>query len=793
MLSAKLLTVIAGLAIIGLIFTYIASEVDRTKRNVGTIVALLVAILCGFALFPVQEKLKGGIDLVGGVKYTVEIQPGEDEDGNPIPVNPDAVEQVKQTLQERIDPTGTLNLFIQGLGTDRLVIEMPGVDAEVAAEVEDKIKRTVRLELKQVHPNSRSLIAQIEAKEAQIPAGYRSYDMDIKDKKGKPTGEVEKILLRQRNIVGGEHVKRANPSGEFGKLLVKLNSDGGDKLLKATSNMKIGTDRMAVVMDGKCLIAPTVQDRLKSSFEISGLDSRAEVRTIAAALNNPLKNSLEILSNSEIGAKLGASIVKQGITAGIIGLALTFVFVLLYYRFAGIIALIGLVLNMLIVFGAMAMLGATFTLPGIAGIVLTIGIAVDANVLIYERLREERANGKSIQSAIRAAYEKAFSAIFDANITSLITAIVLFWLASSTVKGFAVTLTIGILGSMFSALLVTRVLFFWFEKSKAVSKINFMDLVPKQTIDFLGKRKICFILSTIALIASIGMTGIKKDDSLGIDFTGGSVVSVQLDPGEEITADELTASLDDITGSLDKTPQIQQESVPNSGPLLTVRCGEKDVEQIKAELIKDFKLVADNPNKISDETMSAALGGEFFRNSILALAVGLIAILLYISIRFEFSFAVGAFAALVHDIIISIGVIVIMGHELAMIHVGALLAIAGYSINDTIVVFDRIRETLRSKRGDVRDIMNLAINATLSRTILTSATTIGAVLVLWIFGGSGLREFSFAILIGLIVGTYSSIFIASPIVYVWSKMRGSNLRRELLDANLEAQVNPVKG
>jgi len=572
-----------------------------------------------------------------------------------------------------------------------------------------------------------------------------------------------------------------------GKLTVELNPEGANKMFDLTSKMRPGVDRLAIVLDGKVLSAPVVQSSLGANFEISGMKDANEAKSIAAALLNPLKNPLLVEEERTVSATLGKETVHQGITAGIAGLGLTLLFVLIYYRFAGIIALLGLTLNILILFGAMAMFGFTFTLPGIAGIILTIGVAVDANVLIYERLREELAAGKSIKAAISAAYDKAFSAIFDANITTLITALILFWRASGTVKGFAVTLTIGILASMLAALLCTRVLFWWFSDAGILKKLTFMNLIPKRAFNFLGKRKIAFSFSIILIVAGLGSVGMKGDSSLGIDFTGGAQLSYQLVDGQTVEQPAVQQVLNKL--ELSKQASSQEETTTGGEYLLTVRCASDDIEAIETSLSSNFEVLKDKPSR---ETISASLGGEFLNTALWALIVGMVAILIYITIRFEFSFALGAFAALIHDILICLGIVILSGQELSLIHVGAFLTIAGYSINDTIVVFDRIREDLRSRRGDVQDVMNHAINATLSRTVLTSVTTFVAVLVLYIYGGSALKDFSFTIMIGVIVGTYSSIFIASPIVYIWSKMRGANLRRELLDANLEAEVNPAK-
>ena len=785
-----LIVVGAGIAIVALIFWYVATEIDRRKRTVGSIAIGIVVALCLAAVLPLKEKLKGGIDLVGGSSFIVEIQPGQDEEGNPLPVNEGAIEQAKATLSKRLSNSGLSDNLMQPLGENRLIIEMPGVGPERRDEIRETIVTTARLLLKNVHPNSDQIIAQIEAGTKTLEPGYKVYPIRRTDPESGKLIEPGKILLSRRTIVGGDKVDLARPGNGLGVINVTLSKEGGRRLTNATGNMTIGRDRMAVVLDDEVLIAPSVNAILGRNFIVEGLDGREEVRTVSNALNNPLKYPLNILSERNVSARYGEEVVRQGVYAAGAGLALTLIFVIFYYRIAGFVALIGLTVNMLILFGAMAMFGATFTLPGIAGIILTIGVAVDANVLIYERLREELAGGKSLINAIRAAYEKAFSAIFDANITTLLTAIILLWRASDQMKGFAITLTIGILSSMFAALLVTRVFFFWGSDTGALKKLSFLNLIPAKTIKFMEMRKPAFMLSSILLIGSLVVMGTKRDSSLGIDFLGGSIVNIQLKEGQKLSEATVKKAIDDLP--LEKNPTIQLEQpVQAEGDLVSIKCATNDLEKIETKLRSGIIGILAEKNTegnydiaLDNETISASLGGEFLKNSFYALGLGLLAVLFYISLRFEFSFAVGAFAALFHDILICIGVVIMCGTELSLIHVGAFLTIAGYSINDTIVVFDRMRESLRSKRGDVAQVMNLAINATLSRTILTSVTTFVAVLVLWIFGGSALKDFSFAIMIGVVIGTYSSIFIAAPVVYIWSK-KGSKLRQELLDASLD--------
>ncbi|HAE19399.1 MAG TPA: protein translocase subunit SecD, partial [Verrucomicrobiales bacterium] len=659
-----LIVVGAGIAIVALIFWYVATEIDRRKRTVGSIAIGIVVALCLAAVLPLKEKLKGGIDLVGGSSFIVEIQPGQDEEGNPLPVNEGAIEQAKATLSKRLSNSGLSDNLMQPLGENRLIIEMPGVGPERRDEIRETIVTTARLLLKNVHPNSDQIIAQIEAGTKTLEPGYKVYPIRRTDPESGKLIEPGKILLSRRTIVGGDKVDLARPGNGLGVINVTLSKEGGRRLTNATGNMTIGRDRMAVVLDDEVLIAPSVNAILGRNFIVEGLDGREEVRTVSNALNNPLKYPLNILSERNVSARYGEEVVRQGVYAAGAGLALTLIFVIFYYRIAGFVALIGLTVNMLILFGAMAMFGATFTLPGIAGIILTIGVAVDANVLIYERLREELAGGKSLINAIRAAYEKAFSAIFDANITTLLTAIILLWRASDQMKGFAITLTIGILSSMFAALLVTRVFFFWGSDTGALKKLSFLNLIPAKTIKFMEMRKPAFMLSSILLIGSLVVMGTKRDSSLGIDFLGGSIVNIQLKEGQELSEATVKKVIDDLP--LEKTPTIQLEQpVQAEGDLVSIKCATNDLEKIETKLRSGIIGILAEKNTegnydiaLDNETISASLGGEFLKNSFYALGLGLLAVLFYISLRFEFSFAVGAFAALFHDILICIGVVI---------------------------------------------------------------------------------------------------------------------------------------
>jgi SecD/SecF fusion protein len=789
-----LIIFLIGLGLLGLFFWYFATEIESRKRNIGSILLVGIVALCSFAIYPPEKTLKMDIDIGGGSAFTVRIQPKLNGNGKPMPITKDQIDEAIRVIQNRLDPDGKLGLMPVQQGDDSIIIQMPGIKPEVAAEIRITLETVAKLELKEVSPrndevgaNGKSLAQRVYDGE-EVEPGYKAYTVTNKDTEGNEF--TVPILLKRISSLGGSDVEFASPSmSRSDGVDVTLNSKGADKMFNLTKGMRFNEDRIAILLDDEVICAPTVQVALSKDFIITGLEDAGEPKKVTNALMNPLENPLVVDEERTVSPTLGAAIVEQGVWSAILGLAITAIFVLIYYRTAGIVALVGLAVNGIMLFGAMAMFGFTFSLPGIAGIILTIGLAVDANVLIYERLREELQNGKSLKSAIAASYDKAFSAIFDANITSLISAVILFAMSSGSIKGFAITLTIGIVASMFSAILVTRILFRWGTDLNLLNKLSFLDLIKATKFDFISAAKKTAIISSIIIIVSLAGFGIRKEKALGIDFTGGTRIQFQLGD-KDVKLNDVNKVLSTLTLTRAAFPQI--ESNPATGSLLTLRTDKQDVEKIVSTLRSGIPALGEMEDgsyviEPSTEDVSAPLGQRFLIESLIALGLGLVGIGIYITIRFEFSFAVGAFTALLHDVIIAVGIVVLLGRELSLIHVGAILTIAGYSINDTIVIFDRIRETILLRSGAIKDVINEAINATLSRTILTSATTIVTVCILSLFGGSALRDFSIMILIGLVVGTYSSVFIASPIVLWWSQRKGGNLRKDVLATTLAAE------
>jgi len=774
-----------GLVLLVLFGWYFATEHERRKRDVGSVLLVLVTLLCIIALLPLEKKLKGAIDIVGGSSFTMQVQPRDDENGNKIAVTQEDTDNAIVIIEKRLNESGIAEPVIFRQGVDRFVVQMPGVKPEDSEAIRKKLQEAAKLELREVHPQS-DLLADQVASGQHIEPGYKVFPYVFKEDEGTPQEKelTRNILLNRRPAVQGNNIVRATPDPMGGgRVDITLNGEGEDKMIALTSPMAEGRDKIAIVLDGKCISAPVVQQvPLGKQFQITGLNAEGEAVSLAKNLMNPINNPLEIDEERTVSPTLGAAVVKQGVMSGLLGLAATFVFILLYYRFAGFVALVGLVINTVMLFGIMAMFGFAFSLPGIAGIVLTIGMAVDANVLIYERLREEIAAGKSVKNALALAYEKAFTAIFDSNFTSLITAIVLFWRASGTVKGFAITLTIGLVASMFASILVTRVLFRWCVDKNMIKTFKFANLVKATNFDFLGKRGLAAMLSFGLVIASLGVYAVKKENSLGIDFTGGTIITYDIGEKEGMPFTEVEKVIKGLT--LKKAAVAQEEQNLVTGRLLTVRCDKEDAPMVEESLAKAFPEIA-SIGAPSREAVSALLGEEFLRDSSLALLMGMALIFLYVAMRYRLSFAVGAIIALFHDVIISCGLVVIFGNQLSLIHIAAILTIAGYSINDTVIIFDRIREQLRYSTGTLKDIMNEAINATLSRTVLTSGATLFSVAALYLFGGQSMRDFSLMILIGIVVGTYSSIFVASALVLWWAKITNADYR-EVEETKAEA-------
>ena len=489
---------------------------------------------------------------------------------------------------------------------------------------------------------------------------------------------------------------------------------------------------------------------------------------LANVLQNPLKAPLKIVYSSDVDPTLGKDSIQSGIKASIYGVIFVSGFMLVYYLFAGLAANVALVTNIIILLGVMCSIGTTFTLPGIAGAVLTVGMAVDANVLIYERIREELAKGKSLRGALDAGYARAFGTIFDSHVTTLISSIILIFMGTGEIKGFGVTLTIGVAASLFTALVVTRLIFNFMIDRNIMKSMPMLHLIRSANIDFMKIGKPLALATTVFVVASLGF-GVSRGEKLfGVDFLGGDsgVYSFVQKPD----VDKIRSVL---AGVDEKDAQIQyQKDVSGGTETLRVTTGSGTMDKVQSALAKG--LPAAQFKAIGSQQVGATMGVEIRQSAVIASLLAMFGILVYVAFRYEFSFAVAAVIAVLHDVLFAIGTYcvanAVSGRQFNATVVAAVLTIIGFSINDKIVIFDRIREQLKlGVRGSFKDIINMSLNQTLSRTIITSGTVLIATLCLFIWGGGVINDFAFTFLVGIIVGTYSSIYIASVIVLWWHK------------------------
>ncbi len=800
-------TFIYGLVLLLLFASYLITGSERAKRILGTALTVFMAAMTIAYVFPpfdVTEKdpatgetkidpktnkevitQKGkitlGIDLKGGTTFNIRIQPAEDPvTGEKRPITQQAIDQAVEVLRSRVDKMGTSEPVITPAGSPdgdpRILVQIPGLATEDLENVRKQLQEVAKLDFRMVHQESSSLLPAIEAKQRILDPAWTILPF----KKEKDTEAFErKLVVHRVPDITGEHIKSAyagyDLEGWF--ISIQFDSEAGNTFYELTKAMRVGVDRFAIVLDGKILSAPTTQVHggiAGGGCRITGKFTEQEARGLASSLLNPLQNPVKIESESSASASLGQDAITSGKHSVLLGLALISLVMLVYYRLPGLFGNIGLVLVILVIFGSMAMLHAVLTLPGIAGIILTLGMAVDANVLVFERLREEMAAGKSFKVAVEHAFDRAFTAIFDANVTTLISAFILFLLATGPVKGFAVALTIGVIASLFSALVVSRTLFAWAIQKFGLARVSMMHIVQGTKINFLGYRKPAIALSLAIIIGSMAYFASRGDRNYSIDFKGGDMVVLEVH-GTKPDDGHVRAVCEELGL---KEVVVQSEKGATGLDSVSVRSEKETGQKVKDALLGKFP---EAKFKVSEvQSVGSLVGSELKKSSALALGLGMLGIFLYVTLRFEYSFAIGAIVALLHDVIITVGAFALFGRELSLVTVGAILTIGGYSINDTIVVFDRIRETVKSGRpGTLEQIMNMSVNEMLGRTFLTSAATLIPTIGLFLFGGPVLRDFAFAILVGVITGTYSSVFIAALIVLWCSRRGGRDLRSEL--------------
>jgi SecD/SecF fusion protein len=501
---------------------------------------------------------------------------------------------------------------------------------------------------------------------------------------------------------------------------------------------------------------------------------------------------MHLAEERSVGPALGAENIKQGMLAAVLGTLAVFLFMAWQYMGAGLIANAALVLNIVILAAIMAAFRATLTLPGIAGVVLTVGMAVDANVLIYERIREELRAGRAIRHAVDAGYKRAFSAIFDSNLTTVLTAFVLYKLGTGPIRGFGLTLTIGIVASMFTALFCTRIVFDMWLSAKERTSISIGKSImffENAKLDILGKTRYIGMASAVAMIAILLVMLVPKGKdhrmgvNWGIDFTGGVRLTVKTE-GVQLTAEKFGEAIENAGF---KSVDVRTLGTPDEG-VFAVGFRAAELEGAKGQAFaaeaqtKVVKLVADMGGKAvvqSTDLVGPKVGKEIKWDAIKAALLSLLVIVFYVWFRFGrngLGYGIASVITLIHDSIITMGLFIVLNLEVDMTVIAALLTLIGYSLNDTIVIFDRIRENAgKYRKEDFKILVNNSINETLSRTLMTMPATLAVTILLWVLGGDSLRNFSIALTFGILVGTYSSIAISSPIVIWWVKKRGGEL------------------
>lgn len=674
------------------------------------------------------------------------------------------VSQSIEVIRKRIDELGTTEPTIQRQGTERVLVQVPGFDD--SARLKDLISRTARLTFHLVHPTISAAAAQSQG----APVGTIIL----------PSSDGIDELIFEDVALGGESLVDAQPSFDVQNsqpvVTFRFDTRGAITFGEITSE-NVGR-RFAIVLDDQVITAPVIQTAITGGTgQISGSFTAESANDLAVLLRaGALPATLDIIEERSVGPSLGADSVDAGVLAGLVGAALVIGYMLLTYGAFGIIANIALILNVALILGALSVLGATLTLPGIAGIVLTVGMAVDANVLIFERIREEFAAGRSPFQALQSGFNRAMGTIVDANITTLIAAVVLFFLGSGPVQGFAVTLALGIMTTLFTAYLVTQTIIgLWFSKFRPKKlKVQLFSFVKDKTnIAFMSFKNIAIAVSTILVVGSLALVAIDGLN-LGIDFKGGSAIEVQSLEGPADIAD-LRSRLNDLgLGDV----QIQGFGTPED-VLIRIETQEGPETAQQEAVTKVTEAVVADYEIRRVEVVGPTVSGELALAGIIGIVVALIGIMIYIWFRFEWQYAVGAIIALLHDVIATLGLFAIIGFEFNLTSIAAILTIVGYSLNDTVVVYDRVRENLRKyKSMPIPDLINMSINTMLTRTINTSLTTLMALLALVFFGGEVIRGFTVTMSWGVLVGTYSSIFVAAPILIFFGLKTRSDAEKE---------------
>ena len=713
------------------------------KSKAAVILAVILAAFVGLAYYASiilsstgigeDMSIPLGLDLSGGVSITYQV----------VDENPSA-EDMSDTiykLQKRVDSYST-EASVYQVGDDRITVEIPGV--QDANEILEDLGNPGSLEF-------------------QMPDGsvFMTGDM-VEDAQG------------------------ATATDRYGnkQYIVSLKlTDEGAKIFGEVTSENIGKN-LPIVYDGETISYPQVQSAITGGeAQITGMSSFEEADNLATQIRiGSLSLQLSELESSVVGAQLGSQAISTSLKAGAIGLAIVMVFMIIMYAVPGIAASLALAIYTTLVIATVYLFEITLTLPGIAGIILGIGMAVDANVIVFARVREEIATGKSVQTSMKIGFQKAMSAILDGNITTLIASVVLMALGSGTVKGFAYTLMIGIILSLFTAMVVTRYILYSLYALGLKSEKLYGRAKERKSIDFIGKKAVFFTISGIIIAAGLISMGVHsategKALNYGLDFMGGT--STTADFGKDMTIEDIENDIvpyvEKVTGDSDVQATKVEGTTQVTIKTRTLSLDER--QELEDTLAENCDVDA---STITSQSISSTISGEMRSDALKAVIVSCIFMLLYIWFRFkDIRFAASAILALVHDVLVVITVYALVRISVGSTFIACVLTIVGYSINDTIVIFDRIRENLALKTGkqtaeELREVANKSLTQTLSRSINTSITTFIMVVMLYILGVASIRDFSLPLMAGLVCGAYSSICIATELWYVMKVHLGKN-------------------
>lgn len=708
------------------------------------------------------RPLTQGAGMTGQRDFNVEVR-----DGNTVIVTPTQAgidNSIKSTMavateviRKRIDEMGTREPNIQQQGANRIVVQVPGLQDPSALKA--LLRQTAKLEFKLVDQT---------ANPAELAKGIAPIGSEIVPYPDNPGG-IPVIAVKRQVMVSGEELVDAqqsyDPQTNEPVVTIRFNGSGGNKFARVTQQNV--NKPFAMILDGKVLSAPNInQPILGGTAQISGNFTVESANQLAIALRSGnLPVDLTVVEERTVGPGLGADSIRAGLTASIIAVVAVAVFMLATYGRFGVYANIAVTINVLVILGVMALLGATLTLPGIAGFVLTIGTAVDANVLIYERIREERRRGRSVVQAVEFGYKEASRTIFEANVTHAIAGGIMLALGSGPVKGFAIVLLIGIATSVFTAVTFTRLLAArWLRKDRPTDiKMGFLRIVPDNTnIGFVAIRKWAFALTALLTVLAVGATA-HKGLNMGVDFVGGLMIEAKFK--EPVDTDKVRSTIARLN--------VGESSLQQFGDANTVQirlplpeqggagASNAVVEKTRVAMMKEFPGVSFSRY----DTVSGKVSDELIRNGILAVVLAVVGIAIFSWLRYEWQFGVSTFVAIVHDVLMTLGFFAITQLEFDLNIIAAVLTIVGYSINDKMVIDDRIRENMRKYRKmDMKSLIDLSVNETLPRTVMTSVTIMLALGALLIFGGHVLRGFTAAMMLGIVVGTYSSVYVSSSLL-----------------------------